>query len=87
MGRPLAVEQADDAGARGGGGSIVGLSRGWEHRSTAMLGRTRMIAHSLRRGGVNSAAAAEGRCHTRFLSQNRMLIVCVPRNQVYTHTV
>jgi chromosome segregation ATPase len=25
-------------------------------------------------------------CHTRFLSQNRMLIVCVPRNQVYTHT-
>jgi hypothetical protein len=26
-------------------------------------------------------------CHTRFLSQNRMLIVCVPRNQVYTHTI
>jgi hypothetical protein len=26
-------------------------------------------------------------CHTRFLSQNRMLIVCVPRNQVYIHTV
>jgi hypothetical protein len=26
-------------------------------------------------------------CHTRFLSQNRMLIVCVPRDQVYTHTV
>jgi hypothetical protein len=25
-------------------------------------------------------------CHTRFLSQNRMLIVCVPKNQVYTHT-
>jgi hypothetical protein len=25
-------------------------------------------------------------CHTRFLSQNRMLIVCVLRNQVYTHT-
>jgi hypothetical protein len=27
-----------------------------------------------------------GLCHTLF-SQNRMLIVCVPRNQVYTHTV
>jgi hypothetical protein len=26
-------------------------------------------------------------CHTRFLSQNRMLIVCMPKNQVYTHTV
>jgi hypothetical protein len=26
-------------------------------------------------------------CHTRFLSQNQMLIVCVPRNQIYTHTV
>jgi hypothetical protein len=26
-------------------------------------------------------------CHTRFLSQNWMLIVCVPRNQVYTHTI
>jgi hypothetical protein len=26
-------------------------------------------------------------CHTQFLSQNRMLIVCVPRNQVYTYTV
>jgi hypothetical protein len=26
-------------------------------------------------------------CHTRFLSQNLMLIVCVPRNKVYTHTV
>jgi hypothetical protein len=26
-------------------------------------------------------------CHTQFLSQNRMLIVCVLRNQVSTHTV
>jgi hypothetical protein len=26
-------------------------------------------------------------CHTRFLSENRMLIVCVPRNQIYTHTI
>jgi hypothetical protein len=25
--------------------------------------------------------------HTWFLSQNRILILCVPRNQVYTHTV
>jgi hypothetical protein len=30
---------------------------------------------------------ASSNCHTQFLSQNRMLIVCVPRNQVYTHTV
>jgi hypothetical protein len=26
------------------------------------------------------------RCHTWFLSQNRILIICVPWNQVYTHT-
>jgi hypothetical protein len=26
-------------------------------------------------------------CHTLFLSQNLMFIVCVPRNQVYTYTV
>jgi hypothetical protein len=26
-------------------------------------------------------------CHTQFLSQNRILIVCVLRNQVYTHTI
>jgi hypothetical protein len=28
-----------------------------------------------------------GFCHTQFLSQNGMLILCVPRNQVYAHTV
>jgi hypothetical protein len=27
------------------------------------------------------------RCHTWFYDPNRVLIVCVPKNQVYTHTI
>jgi hypothetical protein len=38
-------------------------------------------------GPRRRARGGGARCHTRFLSQNRMLIVCVPKNQVYTHTV
>jgi hypothetical protein len=26
-------------------------------------------------------------CHTRFLCQNQVLIVCVPRDEVYTDTI
>jgi hypothetical protein len=37
--------------------------------------------------GVYSTSFLEELCHTQILSQNRMLIVCVPRNQVYTHTI
>jgi hypothetical protein len=63
MGRPSVVEEADDAGARRGA-STVDLSRGWEHRSTATLGRTRTTTHGLRHGGVNNVAVAVG-CATR----------------------
>jgi hypothetical protein len=42
--------------------------------------------HSAIKLGVPNAMSHRG-CHTRFLSQNRMLIVCVLRNQVYTLTV
>jgi hypothetical protein len=60
--------------------------------STAVTSPTREVA-----GYVLGVAATleknrrrselTGGCHTQFLSQNRMLIVCVHRNQVYTHTI
>jgi hypothetical protein len=37
------------------------------------------LLHILR-GGVEH-------CHTRFLCKNRVPIVCVPRNEVYTQTI
>jgi hypothetical protein len=32
-------------------------------------------------------SAEETTCHTQFLCQNQVLIVCVSKNQVYTHIV
>jgi hypothetical protein len=32
-------------------------------------------------------SAEEPTCHTQFLCQNQVLIVCVSKNQVYTHIV
>jgi hypothetical protein len=52
-----------------------------------------VVKYSLKYGSSNEVSiptvdtALIPLCHTQFLSQNRMLIVCVPKNQVYTHTV